>query len=99
MLAQQYGLDCDQVYQRQWQNNPHSVDSIHNYLVSVVNLCVLCCTYMCISVIVCMYKCTYICVFHEQRKVYFCSCSVLALGMLGALSQCCLSPGCHPGNR
>lgn len=41
MLAQQYGLDCDQVYQRQWQNNPHSVDSIHNYLVSVVNLCVL----------------------------------------------------------
>ena len=37
LLAEQYDLDTDQVYQRQWQNNPHSVDSIYSFLVSLFN--------------------------------------------------------------
>jgi len=33
-LARKYNLDCDLVYQRQWRNNPVSVTSIQDYLVS-----------------------------------------------------------------
>jgi hypothetical protein len=33
LLAQQYGLDTDLLYQRQWHNHPVSIASIRNYLV------------------------------------------------------------------
>ena len=32
-LARAYGLDCDTVYQQQWEKAPTSVASIRNYLV------------------------------------------------------------------
>lgn len=32
-LARAYGLDCDTVYQQQWERAPTSVASIRNYLV------------------------------------------------------------------
>lgn len=34
-LARAYGLDCDVVYQRQWERTPTSAASIRNYLVRV----------------------------------------------------------------
>ena len=34
VLAKQYGLDCDLVYQRQWYNNPVTIATIQDYLVS-----------------------------------------------------------------
>ena len=34
LLAQQYGLDCDLVYQRQWHSYPVSMETIEKYLVS-----------------------------------------------------------------
>lgn len=33
-LAQQYGLNCDLVYQRQWHSYPVTVETIEAYLVS-----------------------------------------------------------------
>jgi len=34
MLAQQYNLDCDLVYQSQWKTHPISIATIQDYLVS-----------------------------------------------------------------
>ena len=38
VLAERYNIDCDQVYQRQWQNSPHDELSIRKYLVSFVSV-------------------------------------------------------------
>eukprot|EP00731_Ephydatia_muelleri_P015825 Em0009g249a len=35
VLAKQYGLDCDLVYQRQWYNNPVTIATIQDYLSKV----------------------------------------------------------------
>ena len=33
LLAQQYGLNCDLVYQRQWHSYPVTMETIEAYLV------------------------------------------------------------------
>ncbi len=35
VLAQQYGLDCDLVYLRQWRSYPVTIATIEDYLVSI----------------------------------------------------------------
>lgn len=54
-LAQQYGLNCDLVYQRQWHSYPVTIETIEAYLVGVMYAC----TY--IHIIVCYYSCIFCC--------------------------------------
>ncbi len=42
MLAQQYGLNCDLVYLRQWRSYPVSIATIQDYLVSILLCCNVC---------------------------------------------------------
>ena len=49
-LAQQYGLNCDLVYQRQWHSYPVTVETIEAYLVSgcieYIHIYYVCCRYL-----------------------------------------------------
>jgi hypothetical protein len=70
VLAQQYGLNCDLVYQRQWHSYPVTVETIEAYLVCVLY------AYTCTSlstVVVNVSVCTPLQSYKLLYRIYMCT--------------------------